>query len=74
MKLYISYLPEECQNDIEIYIRQYLIINDYDKNLIDEIVENVMAGTLTDIEEYIDISKYKYILSQTMDKIKYKTI
>lgn len=72
MKLYISYLPQEYQDDIKTYIRQYLIINDYDKNLIDEIIDNVMSGTLTDIEEYIDVSKYRYILSQTMVRAKYK--
>lgn len=72
MKLYISYLPQEYQDDIKTYIRQYLIINDYDRNLIDEIIDNVMSGTLTDIEEYIDVSKYRYVLSQTMTKVKYK--
>lgn len=65
MKLYISYLPIEYQKEIENKVFDY-VTRVLEKPNYQEIIDEVMSGTLTDIEELMDISKYKYILSKTI--------
>lgn len=56
--IFICQLSQQKQYLIEKKIKRYLILQGYTKDYIQEVIDNVMADRLVNLEEVIDIKQF----------------
>lgn len=56
--IFICQLSQQKQDLIEKKIKRYLILQGHTKDYIQEVIDNVMADRLVNLEEVIDIKQF----------------